>query len=136
MRLTFVQCRSALPVVALLSLAFPAASQTATAEAAVAPAVVVPQMMKYSGVAANRAGDTVEAVFRIYSAKEGGEPLWSETQQVTVDRDGKYAALLGAATEGGLPQAVFAAARRAGWASASSARRRSRASLWPRWPTP
>ena len=73
MRRTPVHCMCALPAIALLSLAIPATCQTAPAEAAVP--TVVPQVVKYSGVATNRAGDTVEAVFRIYSAKEGGEPL-------------------------------------------------------------
>jgi hypothetical protein len=63
--------------------------------------------MRYSGTAQNRAGDTVEASFRIYSTPQGGEPIWSETQQVTVGADGKFSVLLGAATEGGLPDAVF-----------------------------
>lgn len=58
---------------------------------------VVPQAMRYSGLAANRAGDTVEAVFRIYAAREGGEPLWNETQRVTIGADGKYSVLLGVA---------------------------------------
>ena len=71
--------------------------------------VVVPQSMHYSGAAPNHAGETVEATFRIYAAQEGGDALWSETQRVAVAQDGKYTALLGAATEGGLPQTVFAA---------------------------
>jgi hypothetical protein len=69
---------------------------------------VVPQLMRYSGTAPNRSGDTVEAVFRIYASQQGGEPIWTETQQVRVGSDGKYNVLLGAASEGGLPQAVFA----------------------------
>ncbi len=69
---------------------------------------VVPQSMRYSGVARNRAGDTVEAAFRIYASQEGGEPLWSETQRVTIGEDSRYSVLLGSATQGGLPQDVFA----------------------------
>src|SRR5580658_2295239 len=69
---------------------------------------VVPQVVRYAGVAQNRAGDTVEALFRIYAAREGGEPLWSEMQRVTVGADQEYTVLLGAATDGGLPQTVFA----------------------------
>jgi len=49
----------------------------------------------------------VEAVFRIYSSAEDGEPIWSETQHILVDSDGKYSVLLGAAAEGGLPETVF-----------------------------
>jgi hypothetical protein len=51
----------------------------------------------------------VEAVFSIYATAEGGEALWTETQQVSVGADGVYTVLLGAATEKGLPQTVFAA---------------------------
>lgn len=70
---------------------------------------VVPQTVRYAGVAQNRAGETVEAAFRIYAVREGGEPLWSEVQQVTITPDGRYSVLLGAVGEAGLPQAVFAA---------------------------
>jgi len=70
---------------------------------------VVPALMRYSGAAPNRAGDTVEAVFRIYPAAEGGEAIWSETQRVTIGADGKYSILLGGASRDGLPAQVFAA---------------------------
>ena len=49
-----------------------------------AAAPVVPQQVRYSGKLVSRARDTVEAVFRIYAAPEGGEPLWTETQRITV----------------------------------------------------
>ena len=68
---------------------------------------VVPPYVRYGGVAANRAGDTVEGVFRVYATKDGDEPLWSEVQRVQVSADGKYSVLLGSATEGGVPAAVF-----------------------------
>jgi hypothetical protein len=70
---------------------------------------VVPQLIRYSGVAPNRTGEVVEAVFRIYASRQGGDAIWTETQRVQVGADGKYNVLLGAASEGGLPQAVFAA---------------------------
>src|SRR5580658_445805 len=76
-------------------------------ESAAANSSVVPQAMRFSGAAANRAGDTLEAVFHIYAEPEGGEPLWSETQRITIERDGNYSVLLGAATGGGLPQSLF-----------------------------
>ena len=90
-----------------------AATQSATAPEAAAqvvsraPQPVVPQMIRYTGVAAGRGGETVEVVFRIYASQEGGEPLWSETQTIGVGADGRYSVLLGSATEGGLPDAVF-----------------------------
>jgi hypothetical protein len=68
---------------------------------------VIPQQVRFSGTLPNRAGDTAEAVFRIYSNAEGGEPLWSETQQISVAQDGSYSVFLGAVNTGGLPQSVF-----------------------------
>jgi hypothetical protein len=95
----------------LAVLALDARAQTSAQEAAQAtePGVaVIPQQVRYAGKLATRAGDTVEAVFRIYSSPEGGEPLWTETQRVTLAEDGSYTVLLGAATAAGLPQTVFA----------------------------
>jgi hypothetical protein len=95
-----------------LSAAFCLPAQAGTQEAAQAVeglgGPVVPQQVRYAGKLATRAGDTVEAVFRIYASPEGGEPLWTETQRVTVAEDGSYSVLLGAASSTGLPQTVFA----------------------------
>jgi hypothetical protein len=74
----------------------------------VAAIPVVPQQVRYAGKLATRAGDTVEAVFRIYASAEGGEPLWTETQKISIAEDGSYAVLLGSADPKGLPQTVFA----------------------------
>jgi hypothetical protein len=71
-------------------------------------APVIPQQVRYAGKLTNRSGDIVEAVFSIYAAPEGGEPLWTETQQVTIDADGSYTVLLGNASPAGLPQSLFA----------------------------
>ena len=89
-----------------------AASAQQAAQAAepsvTAPAPVIPQKVRYTGSLPNRAGDTVEAVFRIYSAAKGGEPLWTETQRVSVGPDGSYSVVLGAISPKGLPQSLFA----------------------------
>jgi len=77
-------------------------------EGVTAVAPVVPQQVRYAGKLALRTGDSVEAVFRIYAAEQGGDPLWTETQRVTVAEDGSYAVLLGSASSSGLPQTVFA----------------------------
>jgi len=71
-------------------------------------APVIPQQVRYAGKVATRAGENVEAEFRIYAAAEGGDPLWTETQHVTVGEDGSYSVLLGSASSAGLPQTVFA----------------------------
>jgi hypothetical protein len=70
-------------------------------------APVIPQQVRYAGNLATRSGDTVEAVFNIYAAPEGGDPLWTETQHVTVGADGSYTVLLGSASPAGLPQTIF-----------------------------
>ena len=74
----------------------------------IAAVPVVPQQVRYAGKLASRPGDTVEAMFRIYAVAEGDDPLWTETQQVTVAEDGSYSVLLGGASPTGLPQTVFA----------------------------
>ena len=82
---------------------------TQTPEAlAVTPASIVPQQVRYAGKLPTRPGETVEAQFRIYAAPEGGDPLWTETQQITTTEDGSYSVLLGGASPTGLPQTVFA----------------------------
>jgi len=93
-------------------------SNIATGPASPSTTPLIPQQIRYSGAALERSGDTVEAVFRIYAEREGGEPLWSETQRVTIAPDGRYSVLLGSASELGLPQTVFAAGQ-ARWLSVS-----------------
>ena len=85
----------------------PAAAQSKEGPA-VAAAPVVPQQVRYAGKLTARTGEIVEAGFRIYAAAEGGDPLWTETQRVTVGEDGSYSVLLGGASPAGLPQTVFA----------------------------
>jgi hypothetical protein len=68
---------------------------------------VIPQQVRFTATLPNRTGDTVEAVFRIYSKAEGGEPLWTETQKISVAQDGTYSVLLGAVSANGLPQTIF-----------------------------
>jgi hypothetical protein len=93
---------------AIGSSAHVSAQQAVPGTEASAAAPVVPQQVRYAGKLVNRTGDTVEAVFRIYAAAEGGEPLWTETQRVAVGEDGSYTVLLGSAEAKGLPQSVFA----------------------------
>jgi len=99
---------SVLPAQELSSSALPGNALADNARSA-SKASVIPPAMRFSGIAANRAGDTVEATFSIYSVPEGGEPLWSETQRLAIAADGKYAVLLGAASQTGLPPQLFAA---------------------------
>ena len=72
------------------------------------PVSVVPHVIKFSGAlpgASNKA-ETVDVRFSLYAAQTGGEALWSETQQVSLDATGKYSVLLGSSTP--LPDSAFA----------------------------
>ncbi len=87
--------------------AYAQTSELAPEQSTNVQAPVIPQQVRYAGKLATRTGDTVEAVFSIYAAAEGGEPLWTETQKVTVDQDGSYTVLLGSVSHSGLPQTLF-----------------------------
>jgi len=93
-----------------LAMGVSAHAQTAEQESELATKVsapVIPQQVRYSGKLATRTGDTVEAVFSIYAAPEGGEPLWTETQKVAIDMEGSYTVLLGSVSQTGVPQTIF-----------------------------
>jgi len=49
----------------------------------------------------------VDVKFALYTNQTGGEALWSETQQVTLDPTGKYSVLLGSMTPAGVPGSIF-----------------------------
>jgi hypothetical protein len=83
-------------------------AEAAAAQTELSTVPVVPQQVRYVGKLVTRAGDTVEAVFRIYTTEQGGDPLWKETQRVTIAEDGSYTVLLGSESTNGLAQAVFA----------------------------
>ena len=61
-----------------------------------------PESMTYQGYLVdsngvplgNSAPANYDVVFRIYNAKSGGEPIWSEVQTITVDK-GYFSVLLG-----------------------------------------
>jgi hypothetical protein len=52
---------------------------------------------------------TVGVTFAIYAEQEGGAPLWIETQNVLVDGQGHYAAVLGNMHTEGIPVDLFSA---------------------------
>ena len=71
---------------------------------------VIPHYIKYSGTLPEAPGrsNVVDIKFALYVGQTGGEPLWSETQQVTLDVNGKYSVLLGSMTQTGVPGSIFA----------------------------
>ena len=99
---------SLLPSAVLMSvLAATGASAQAPSSAT---ATAVPPMIRVAGSLRPATGPAapVETVtFAIYADETGGEPLWQETQNLTVNRDGQYTALLGSTVPDGLPLEVF-----------------------------
>ncbi len=80
-------------------------------------ATVVPNLIRFSGVmmtpgAQGRTSDGVSApaitaTFSLYEFQEGGAPLWSESQRVQLDEQGRYGVVLGTATQEGVPLDLF-----------------------------
>src|SRR5262245_62091326 len=72
----------------------------------------VPRLVHFNGVLKSVATQPVTGAqgvtFALYRDQEGGSPLWVETQNIRIDEQGRFAALLGAGTNGGLPLDVFA----------------------------
>jgi hypothetical protein len=99
-----------------LSIAFAAGANGQIASvptpiAASAP-TLVPALVPYAGVALSAdgkplAGDA-SATFLLFKEEHGGEPLWIESQTVTIDGTGHYQVKLGASSSNGLPLDTFA----------------------------
>ena len=88
-----------------------AAQRSATAPTAMAASNVVPSLINYTGVLKDASGRTLTGVtgvtFLLYSAEQGGAPLWLETQNITPDKSGHYTVQLGTASAKGLPSDLF-----------------------------
>ena len=81
---------------------------------------IVPRLIKFGGEinspttqtkggesAANASPTVVSVTFSLYQLQEGGSSLWSESQKVQVDDQGRYTVLLGATLPEGLPLDLF-----------------------------
>ena len=70
-----------------------------------------PRLVPAAGVARDAGGNLlsgpVTVTFVVYATQEGGEPLWKETQTLTLDAAGRYSTLLGATRPEGLPAELF-----------------------------
>src|SRR5438128_4206516 len=86
------------------------AQQTAPAATAFAP---VPRLVWFSGTfqpADGQPPQSVETVtVAVYRDREGGEPMWQETQTVPIHAGGRYDILLGSTTSEGMPLDLFTA---------------------------
>src|SRR5437868_1335827 len=71
----------------------------------------LPRLVKFAGTLTDVNGaahtGTAGVTFAIYSQPTGGAALWMETQNVTLDANGKYGVLLGAGSPDGLPIDLF-----------------------------
>ncbi|MGO9274255.1 MAG: hypothetical protein ACLQOO_29135, partial [Terriglobia bacterium] len=88
-----------------------------------AGASVVPRLIKFTGEmnpqisqikqtkesedAKSQSPAVVGLSFSLFELREGGSPLWSESQKVQVDEQGRYTVLLGATQPEGLPLDLF-----------------------------
>ena len=86
---------------------------TANPSSSVAPASSgsVPRLIRFSGTLRDQAGKPLSGPmnvsFSIFAEREGGSPLWWETQTVEVDAQGRYSVLLGAMQPDGVPMELF-----------------------------
>ena len=84
-------------------------AQVSTAQQA---ATAVPTLVKYSAALRDLNGKPLSGVvgvtFLLYKDEQGGAPLWMETQNVTLDKNGHYTVVLGSTTAQGLPTDLFA----------------------------
>ncbi|MGA3214016.1 MAG: hypothetical protein ABSD20_22145 [Terriglobales bacterium] len=79
-----------------------------TNAAATSTTVAVPTLVHYSS-ALPMTNATVGVTFALYKDQTGGAPLWLETQNVSLDGNGRYTVNLGANHAGGIPAELFAA---------------------------
>jgi hypothetical protein len=88
-----------------------AAGQIVSSPSQVVPALPVPRLIKFSGVAKDASGQprsgVVGIMFSVYASQEGGTALWMETQNVELDAHGHYAVLLGSSQSAGMPLDLF-----------------------------
>jgi hypothetical protein len=69
------------------------------------------QSSETSGGGAAFPARTASVTFTLYENQQGGTALWSETQNVQVDAQGHYTALLGSTSPEGLPMNLFTTAQ-------------------------
>ncbi len=86
--------------------------------ATVAAAQDAKRVVTYAGTVRDATGmprfGSVGITVSLYADREGGEPLWRESQTVQLDSEGRYTLLIGATEREGLPLEVFTD-RKAQW---------------------
>jgi len=96
-------------IVVLLSFALAVSAQTV--DAGLAATTQVPRLIQFSNVATDEGGNSMSGMVRItfslYTVQRGGEPLWTETQNVQLDATGHYSVQLGITKPGGMAANLF-----------------------------
>ena len=105
-----MKLRLACAVVGFLSLVLSLAAQTAGSSSI--SAQVPPPLIQFSNVATDEGGNSMSGVvditFSLYNSQQGGEPLWTETQNnIQLDSTGHYSVQLGITQPNGVPTTLF-----------------------------
>jgi hypothetical protein len=95
------------------SLALSMAAQTAGSNSS-AVTVQVPRLVRFGATIKDEYGNPLtgrlRVTFSLYSEQTGGTPLWQETQNLSLDGNGRYSAMLGSTQPNGVPLSLFASA--------------------------
>src|SRR5580698_8087009 len=113
--------RSALVAVAFLAVVLSTSAQISSGGSAV---VGVPPIIQFSDVATDTDGNalsgSVQITFSLYENANGGEPLWTETQNVFLSNSGYYSVYIGITKPNGVPMNLFTTGQ-AHWVAAKIA---------------
>src|SRR5438270_7324371 len=76
------------------------------------PVASVPRLLRFSGqlqrpAVASPVPAQRLATFTLYSQEEGGSPIWSESQVITIDPSSHYTVIVGSMVLGGIPSEAF-----------------------------
>ncbi|ABF42201.1 hypothetical protein Acid345_3200 [Candidatus Koribacter versatilis Ellin345] len=95
----------------LAGLLLTAPSFAQSTEVSTAANTPVPRLIRFGGVLKSADGQTASKItgvtFAVYATKTGGAPLWTETQNVRAEANGKYDVLLGSTKLDGIPADIF-----------------------------
>jgi trimeric autotransporter adhesin len=104
-------CKRTMAVLALCCLTLPALAQSPSVNPAPAAGSLVPSLIRFSGAITDMQGKPLAGMagvtFAIYQNQTGGAPLWLETQNVSLDANGRYTIFLGAGDAAGIPTELF-----------------------------
>jgi len=95
----------------VISAAQAQANPAAAPSEGAAAAISVPRLVKFSGIVQDNAGNPRTGItgitFALYKDQSGGAALWLETQNVSLDAQGRYTVLLGANNAEGMTPELF-----------------------------